>query len=155
MSDKRRWNEDPRTNAAAVAVATRGGTAGLASTCTSCWMTGTRDTTSTRSLPTASTRITTRAPCRRRHVLRRARHQALHLDEPPLRPRLRRRHDRALRRCPAPAPALMVCGFGISFAIGEVLYTLNYLYFDQLTEGCSWPPPLFPSHLDGHTIFVT
>ncbi|WVZ73078.1 hypothetical protein U9M48_021426, partial [Paspalum notatum var. saurae] len=83
----------------------------------------------------------------------------------------------------AHAPAHMVCGFGISVAVGDVLYVLTYRFFDengqhwfqaicptaQPTKGWSWetmpaPPSSFTTrqrvisyalHPDGSTIFMT
>ncbi|PUZ49796.1 hypothetical protein GQ55_6G006900 [Panicum hallii var. hallii] len=44
----------------------------------------------------------------------------------------------------ARAPAQMVCGYGISIAVGDVLYVLTYRYFDRQHphsfEAMSWAP---------------
>ncbi|CAO2205473.1 unnamed protein product [Urochloa humidicola] len=81
----------------------------------------------------------------------------------------------------AHVPAQMVCGFGITVAVGEMLYALSYRFSDKQhsfevmswdatqhpTEGWSWktlppPPPAFHGrvnsyalHPDGSTIFMT
>jgi len=79
------------------------------------------------------------------------------------------------------APAQMVCGFGVTVAVGEMLYALSYRFSDKQhsfevmswdatqhpMEGWSWkmlppPPPAFHGrvssyalHPDGRSIFMT
>nr|CAB3479672.1 unnamed protein product [Digitaria exilis] len=78
----------------------------------------------------------------------------------------------------AHAPSQMVCGFGITVAIGEMLYALSYRFFDKQhsfevlswettapdatqqqrpTEGWSWrtlpsPPPAFHSRVNSYVL---
>ncbi|RLN04369.1 hypothetical protein C2845_PM13G00490 [Panicum miliaceum] len=76
----------------------------------------------------------------------------------------------------AHAPAQMVCGYGISIAVGDVLYVLTYRYFDRQhrhsfeamswaptapdarqnpTEGWVWktlPPPAFHGHVHSYAL---
>ncbi|CAD6246349.1 unnamed protein product [Miscanthus lutarioriparius] len=52
--------------------------------------------------------------------------------------------DTAVLAVGAHAPAKMVCGFGISVPVGDVLYLLTYRYFDKhghhSFEAMSWAP---------------
>ena len=86
--------------------------------------------------------------------------------------------DTAVLAIGAHAPPKMLCGFGVTVAIGEVIYALTYRFFEgqhsfeamsweHPTEGWSWktlppPPSAFRSrvnsyvlHPDGCTIFMT